>query len=272
MDWLLIQAQIPLGLGNLTVSLTDNVDSALPNVSPWLTPELRIIVLGTIVPASVVAWTLLYDFFCAIRFPKVIRVIVQLLRSPFEDFLHIEDLEEQPGELRIPPAWKSRIWVTLSCFEAIGWAALFAYDEFVGAGRAESMQAGVGFITWVSAFLGHERRFPQFDMSHYFTSAVVCIPQGSLKTAIVTSVSPHSVLFNGDARGRHRLVRLVRFGEQELRTGCRNIAPAGCANIPSLASRYIALRTHPSCEKCSHRIRCKLYAIGIYPCGCRVCC
>ncbi|THH32259.1 hypothetical protein EUX98_g1936 [Antrodiella citrinella] len=110
-------------------------------------------ILGTVVPASVIAFMLCYDFLSAIHLPKFFYNIIRFFQSPFMNFLHLEDLEDEPGELQIPPRWKARVLATLSCLAAIGWSAHFAYDEIVGAEVTQSVQAGIGFITWSYAFI-----------------------------------------------------------------------------------------------------------------------
>ena len=156
MDWRLPQEQAILAYSSAILSGSSYKEVSF-SIDSWLTPELRIVVLGTILPASVIAWTLLYDIFSIIPYPRLLVRLVQAIKSPFRDFLQLEDLEEQPSERQIPPVWKTRLLVTLTCVEAVRWAALFAYHEFTDGGVDERIQAGVGFLTWVS----YELRIPE---------------------------------------------------------------------------------------------------------------
>lgn len=152
MDWRLPQEQAILAYSSamLSVSSYQEVSSSIDS---WLTPELRIVMLGTILPATVIAWTLLYDLLSIIPYPCLLVRLSQAIKSPFRDFLQLEDLEEQSSERQIPPVWKTRLLVTLTCAEAVRCAALFAYHEFSDGGVDERIQAGVGFLTWVSCEL-----------------------------------------------------------------------------------------------------------------------
>ncbi|TCD63205.1 hypothetical protein EIP91_005844 [Steccherinum ochraceum] len=155
MDWQLVQDPSLLSSLNWTISSLQPSDIS-PASDSHLSPDMQTVqtvVLGTVIPAAVVVFTLCWDFLNSIRLPKFVYKIVQFLRSPFMNFLHLEDLEEEPGDLRVPPPWKSRLLAALSCLEAVRLAALFAYDEAVGAELAERVQAAVGFIAWSYAFL-----------------------------------------------------------------------------------------------------------------------
>ncbi|KAH8100998.1 P-loop containing nucleoside triphosphate hydrolase protein [Cristinia sonorae] len=148
MEWqILLQNPKMLRGANWTLSYTE-LDGG---IQPTL-PEIRTVVLGTIIPAAVVAFTLTYDFLSTVHLPKFISGFIRFLRAPFMNFIYLEDLEEEPGEQQLPPLWKSRLLAILSCLEAIGWAAVFAYNEFLGAEIVENIQAGVGFLTWSYAF------------------------------------------------------------------------------------------------------------------------
>lgn len=159
MDWQLLQYPMALGQGNWTISTTANGVALPTNPISWLSPEVRTTVLGTVVPAAVVIWMLSYDFLSTLHYPTSVLKAFRFLLFPFTNFLHLEDLEEAPGDLQVVPLWKVRLLATVSCLEALVWSAWFTYDEFAGAGLAETVQAAVGFATWVSTTVTIYRRF-----------------------------------------------------------------------------------------------------------------
>lgn len=126
-----------------------DMDSAL---DPWLPPSTRVFVLGTLFPTSVVLFTLLYDFLSVFPWPKFCQTIWRCVRSPFTDFIGLEDLDCEHGPTLVPPAWKPRVLVLLSTVEVVAWAAVFAYDVLAeDVARARIVQAGAAFLAWVSS-------------------------------------------------------------------------------------------------------------------------
>lgn len=61
-------------------------------------------VLTTVVPAFIIVWTVCYDLFRSIWIPVFVRKSCRWLACPFQNFIHLEDLEETP--VPVPPALK----------------------------------------------------------------------------------------------------------------------------------------------------------------------
>lgn len=109
--------------------------------------------LGTVIPASVVLVTLVYDLLSAVRWPRRIQDGLRKLKSPFVDFMGLEDLIGEPGPTVTVPVWKLRTLVALSAVETVGWAAALAYQVLAGDVKQRSVvQAGVVFLAWVRSF------------------------------------------------------------------------------------------------------------------------
>ena len=106
--------------------------------------------LGTVIPAGVVLLTLLYDFLSAVRWPRRIQDGWRVLKSPFVDFMQLDDLLEEPGANIVVPTWKVRMLVMLSSAETIGWAAALAYEVLAGdVKRSDIGQAAAELLAWV---------------------------------------------------------------------------------------------------------------------------
>lgn len=138
------------------VSLSPAMSSLDGPWTPW-SPSLRLLFLGTILPAAIVLFTLFYDLVCFIPWPTPVKALWNVLKSPFRDFLTIDDLETELGPTQTPPTWKARVLVVFSALETAVWAAFLAYELFAGdetkfvLGRAAvSVAAWVCGVLWVS--------------------------------------------------------------------------------------------------------------------------
>ena len=160
MGWLKQSLQSPLLSSWSATAYSDSETASTllagehSTLDPWLSPSTRILVLGTLLPVSVLLLTLLYDVLSAIRWPKFCQAIMRAIRSPITDFMSLEDLDGERGPVLIPSPWRIRILVLLSSLEAVAWAAILAYELL--AGDVEQIcviRAGVAFLTWVRAFL-----------------------------------------------------------------------------------------------------------------------
>ncbi|PSR81585.1 hypothetical protein PHLCEN_2v6351 [Hermanssonia centrifuga] len=136
-------------------SALPNFDESNDGLSPWLSHHTRILVLGTLIPGCIALLTLSYDLLACIRWPVCMRKLAKRVKSPFRDFLTLDDLQEsEPRPVLVPPTWKIRTLIVLSALEAICWAAFFAYCQFLdNAGTAYVIQTGVGLLTWVRSLV-----------------------------------------------------------------------------------------------------------------------
>lgn len=147
MDWLVQSSQKTLNQpwANLSFWKSDS------DLDPWFPPQSRTLVLGTLVPASIVLFTLLYDVLSTIRWPKFVQNAWRALKSPFMDFMQLEDLDGEYGPDVVSAKGKVWLLVVLSTLEAVAWATALAYELLAGdVERSHTLQTGAVFLAWVS--------------------------------------------------------------------------------------------------------------------------
>lgn len=117
----------------------------------WISPTTRVVFLGTILPGAVILLTLLFDLLARIHWPKALRRLGSKIRSPFVDFITLDELKSELGPTLTPPAWKPRTLVVLSTLQAAGWAAVLAYGFLAGdVDSIRLVRDAVGLLSWVS--------------------------------------------------------------------------------------------------------------------------
>lgn len=113
--------------------------------------------LWTFLPSGIALWAVVYDLLCS-RFlrqyyPKTLIWLFNALRSPFTDFLSLDDLQDELGPVLSPPVWKHRLLVSLAVVQAWVWAAVAAYSWIVGEdgwwkSSAPAAGALLGWVSW----------------------------------------------------------------------------------------------------------------------------
>src|SRR5271154_7001287 len=93
----------------------------------WLSLDNRQILLGAILPSSVLLLTLIYDLLSTIQCVKGFDITKVALLSPFQNFLKLEDLEGPLGDTISVPPWKTRALVVASAVESGRWLTFFVY-------------------------------------------------------------------------------------------------------------------------------------------------
>ncbi|KAI0091009.1 pleiotropic drug resistance ABC transporter [Irpex rosettiformis] len=146
-------------------------------LDPWFPPTTRTFVLGTVIPAGVVLLTLLYDLLRAVRWPKRFQASWRALKSPFVDFMGLEDLLGEPGPTTVAPIWKVRTLVALSAVETIGWAAALAYEVLAGDVKQSYIgQTGMILLAWTYAtgriLIKHPHTPPYLLLLFYITNVL----------------------------------------------------------------------------------------------------
>lgn len=116
--------------------------------SRWLSSSFREVVLGTLLPATIIVVTLVYDVLSSIRLPKPLRNILRALGTPFRDFLTLEDLEDPVDYNLSRSAWRERALVTLAISESAGWLGYFVYTVTL-TDSVLSTEAVVACVAWV---------------------------------------------------------------------------------------------------------------------------
>lgn len=129
---------------------TNVADATILNAAtlPWVSPSQRKLCVDTLLPGGVGLLLLLCDVFSSVRWPLVVRRVLQTLVSPFRDFLTLEDLEEPPHHVESPSTWKARVLVLGSALEAAVWIGVLTYSVLAG-DQGLAVQATVTATTWV---------------------------------------------------------------------------------------------------------------------------
>ncbi|KAI5836067.1 P-loop containing nucleoside triphosphate hydrolase protein [Schizophyllum commune Tattone D] len=89
-------------------------------------------ILTTIAPAAIVAVGFVLDILRLLPFPQGVRSAWRTLCSPFDNFLHVEDLHDADPIPTVPAAWKGRALVALAAVQSAAAAAVFTHAYLVG--------------------------------------------------------------------------------------------------------------------------------------------
>ncbi|KAI5120846.1 hypothetical protein M0805_007033 [Coniferiporia weirii] len=109
---------------------------------------------ATFLPGSIIAFTIVYDLIHLLGLPAPVSRLLRWFASPFQNFLHLEDLEEaEISKPKLtPPRWKLRLLITISLLKMIICFSQIVYC----ASRSEwdrSMNDTALFLAWVYALL-----------------------------------------------------------------------------------------------------------------------
>ena len=89
-------------------------------------------ILTTFTPAAIVAVGFVLDILRLLPFPQGVRSAWRTLCSPFDNFLHVEDLHDADPIPTVPAAWKGRALVALAAVQSAAAAAVFTHAYLVG--------------------------------------------------------------------------------------------------------------------------------------------
>lgn len=109
----------------------------------------------TYISVSVIVFTIFYDLLIATRFPGSIRKLFKCISSPFENFLHVEDLEEYTSSKPVkltPPRWKLLLLVLLPFLQVLLKISFLSYHVVSGNSR-EALQCAIVAFAWVSRYM-----------------------------------------------------------------------------------------------------------------------
>ncbi|KAJ7751195.1 P-loop containing nucleoside triphosphate hydrolase protein [Mycena maculata] len=181
--------------------------------------------------------TIIYDITVEVQLsPKSTRSIWQTLKSPFQNFLTLEDLEESPG----PSAPRSRLKITylvgLGLLQCAGWLACFVYA--LVSGEYVAIVALFNSLAWGYTSLRlvlHPPITPPF-LSVVLAAIQSVVPFTQLTLGVVHTGTIWSTMLPLDAA---RIIAPAIFiwiaGTLPLQTRAVAVNVAGPKDIPSVA-------------------------------------